>query len=236
MPPISAEQNFTDVSTGLSRIPSSSDLGVALEEPKSGGRKRGDGVEVKWKTARPIFERTNATPGEKNFPTGRLDAPFFCHDVTERQIRVPFNDERITTHPCGAVGIGSVQVLVPDSHIEDYAMLYAGILGRPVRTLASDLKEPSMRTFEIGVPNMVDKRPAFVNISSKQHYAPPDALPKSDEIRELSECAEAHLQDRGIGIYSITLRVAGGSNQGTDVALGTDAIGKTVRIERQLQH
>jgi hypothetical protein len=103
------------------------ELGVAYHQPVPGGRKRADGIDVKWKVSRPKFHNASHTPSHAFFHGGRLDAPFFCHDVTERNLRVLFNDENATTHPCGAIGISEVRVLVPQGALKDYAPLYEAI-------------------------------------------------------------------------------------------------------------
>ncbi|KAF2449158.1 hypothetical protein P171DRAFT_351628 [Karstenula rhodostoma CBS 690.94] len=69
-------------------------------EPRHGGRKRADGVDVKWAVT---------------FPRGpRGKTPFFCHDVTPREVRVPLGEAR-TTHPSGVVGVVSLTVMVDSS-------------------------------------------------------------------------------------------------------------------------
>lgn len=103
------------------------DLGVSYQQPVPGGRKRADGLDVKWKVSRPKFQTASHTPSNEFFPGGRLDAPFFCHDVTQRHIRVQFDNEKATAHPCGATGICEVHVLVPQGELQDYVSLYGAI-------------------------------------------------------------------------------------------------------------
>lgn len=63
-----------------------------------GGRKRPDGVELRWRSA---------------FPTDRNAAlPFIIQDVTRRQLRVPAGDA--TMHDNAASGIVQVRVNVPE--------------------------------------------------------------------------------------------------------------------------
>lgn len=102
-------------------------LGVSYHQPVPGGRKRADAIQVSWKVSRPKFHTASHTPSHAFFPGGRLDAPFFCHDVTERSLRVLFDDEKATTHPCGVIGISEVRVLVPEGALKDYAPLYQAI-------------------------------------------------------------------------------------------------------------
>ncbi|KUJ22958.1 uncharacterized protein LY89DRAFT_536933, partial [Mollisia scopiformis] len=63
-------------------------------EPVAGGRKRPDGVDVKWKVTFPVL----------NDGRQRGEFPFFCHDVTARKLRVPLEEKNVS-HPSGAVGI-----------------------------------------------------------------------------------------------------------------------------------
>ena len=104
-------------------------LGVKYLEPKAGGRKRKDGQEVKWEVTRPEFSQASQTPSSESYPTTRIDAPFFCHDKTARIVRVPFDEEDITHHPCGASGIAAVEVLVPSRKLTAYSTLYSSITG-----------------------------------------------------------------------------------------------------------
>ncbi|KAK4634081.1 hypothetical protein CLAFUW4_01415 [Fulvia fulva] len=55
---------------------SQTDSGISYTNPQDGGRRKPDGTELKWRVT---------------FPTGtsRGNAPFFCHDVTPRDRRVP---------------------------------------------------------------------------------------------------------------------------------------------------
>jgi hypothetical protein len=71
-------------------------------------------TDVQWHVTKPLLDNGAPNvprPAEKYFPTGRLDTPFFCHDVTERALLVPFADKDISkTHPRGARGILSVEL------------------------------------------------------------------------------------------------------------------------------
>ena len=76
---------------------------VRYAEPVAGGRKRPDGIELQWKVT---------------FPTGvdRGVVPFWCHDVTEREKRVPISPEG-TKHASGALGVAGVRVSVDDGRV-----------------------------------------------------------------------------------------------------------------------
>ncbi|CAA9956668.1 Glyoxalase bleomycin resistance protein dioxygenase superfamily [Pyrenophora teres f. maculata] len=92
-------------------------------DPIRGGRQRPDGVKVEWDVTFPH--------GDKGGQGSRGRIPFFCHDVTPREVRVPV-DEQKSTHPCGALGVKEIKVVVdgfelfPDTRDE-----YEKILGEP---------------------------------------------------------------------------------------------------------
>jgi hypothetical protein len=79
-------------------------------EPIKGGRKRADGVDVAWAVTFP--------KGEKGGQSIRGKVPFFCHDITPRNVRVPV-DEAKTTHACGALGVRQFTIIVRDQVMLD---------------------------------------------------------------------------------------------------------------------
>jgi len=90
-------------------------------EPVRGGRKRADGVEVKWAVTFPN--------GEKGGQDVRGRIPFFCHDTTPRDVRVPLSPER-TAHPCGALGVQELTIIVKDrALLDETRRAYTTILG-----------------------------------------------------------------------------------------------------------
>ena len=90
-------------------------------EPIRGGRKRADGLDVKWAVTFP--------KGEKGGQHDRGRLPFFCHDVTARHVRVPI-DEETTKHPSGVLGVRQLTVIVKDQALLDQTRRsYASILG-----------------------------------------------------------------------------------------------------------
>lgn len=72
---------------------------------------RPDGRELKWQTGRQTT----------------FDLPFFCGDVTPRELRVPEGDAR--RHANGALGVASVTVGVHD--VEVSRARYRALLGTP---------------------------------------------------------------------------------------------------------
>ncbi len=72
-------------------------VGIEIGDPESGGRRRPDGVELRWRTAM--------------FPT--MSTPFLLTDETPRELRVPASTEN-TAHANGATGIAGIQASVRD--------------------------------------------------------------------------------------------------------------------------
>jgi hypothetical protein len=104
----SPEENYDDVK-GTHR------------EPIHGGRKRADGVDVKWAVTFP--------KGDNGGQDIRGRIPFFCHDITARNIRVPLSVES-TGHPCGVLGVKQLTIVVKDqSLLDETRRAYASILG-----------------------------------------------------------------------------------------------------------
>lgn len=125
-------------------------LGVVYDPPKEGGRRRMDGKELRWYATRPRPDNDSAQSQPK------VDVPFFCHDITDRALRVPYTQEstdewpRIVAHPCGATGIGSIAVDVPARQFDSCVKLYEGIFGTLCDGRHST--EFSMTSFTIASP------------------------------------------------------------------------------------
>lgn len=128
---------FTTKDEGFKALPSirerlsETETGISYSDPQEGGRLTPDGKELKWRVT---------------FPTGsqRGSVPFWCHDLTPRQRRVPITPEA-TTHPSGAVGIGGVVLSVDDGSVSGLARAFAAIIGN------KDLNDH--KSYRIGVPN-----------------------------------------------------------------------------------
>jgi len=90
-------------------------------KPIKGGRKRADGVDVAWAVTFP--------KGEKGGQSVRGRVPFFCHDITPRGVRVPIDDSK-TTHPCGAIGVSRLTIIVRDqAQLEETRKIYDAVIG-----------------------------------------------------------------------------------------------------------
>lgn len=90
-----------------------------FEEPKRGGRKRPDGVEMKWEVTFPSKD------------VARGVVPFWCFDVTPRERRVPM-EEAATRHPCGAESV-ELCLIVGEGEVRRWAGVYESIMGVQAR-------------------------------------------------------------------------------------------------------
>ncbi|KAJ3999686.1 glyoxalase-like domain-containing protein [Lentinula boryana] len=88
-----------------------------------GGRKRPDGQVVKWVITPP---RRPAEGIER-----RLPLPFFCGDVTPRNLRVPTDPPAIIEHSCTAQGIASVRFEVPSGRWDELSRCLGYVVGNP---------------------------------------------------------------------------------------------------------
>ncbi|KAK5169658.1 uncharacterized protein LTR77_005635 [Saxophila tyrrhenica] len=207
----SAEESVDAVNERLSEEPiSDAGLGIKFGKPVAGSRKKGDGVEIAWKVTRPEFFQGEKTPSQELFVDGRVDVPFFCHDTTKRTDRVPFTDEKKTTHPCGATGIAACEVLVPGDLLAEYASLYSKIIGSKAEP--SDDQRPY--TFDIGVPHGSQRAAVVVRAAESER-----------DVR--------HMHSRGIGFSDLVLTTSSagpGGNQRRP--LGSEGIESTIWLER----
>lgn len=92
--------------------------GLEIDGPIDGGRLRPDGVRLDWQIVRP---RTN-------------DLPFWCGDVTPRNLRVPEGDLRKQAN--GVTGISRVVVAVSD--LSASKVRYRALLGAEPRAAPDD--------------------------------------------------------------------------------------------------
>ncbi|TVY47064.1 hypothetical protein LOCC1_G002968 [Lachnellula occidentalis] len=114
-----AEENYEPVSKRLEEVKwEDGEEEVRYQRPVEGGRKRDDGVDVKWQVTFPVVS--------DGYQRGEL--PFFCHDITDREVRVPFSKECVT-HPSGAYGIQRLAIFVPRKRAKALEKAYAAILG-----------------------------------------------------------------------------------------------------------
>lgn len=206
----SAEESVDAVNDRLSEdFGKDAGLGIKFGTPITGSRKKADGVEIEWKVTRPEFSTADKTPGPELFANGRIDVPFFCHDITPRTDRVPSNDEKMTTHPCGATGIAACEILVPEQLQAEYARVYSKILGSEIETGA----ERNAAVFDVGVPQ-----------GSARSRVVMRAAETDDDIKRMEE--------RGVGFSDLVIAVPSDSlGGGNRRALGTTGIESTIWLE-----
>lgn len=207
----SAEESVNTVNDRLSSSPDKdAGLGIKFGRPIPGLRKKADGVEIKWKVTRPEFSQGESTPGDELFADGRIDVPFFCHDITPRTDRVASLDEQKTTHPCGAIGIAACEILVPAHLLTHYARVYSQILGSE--------REPA---------------PAGQN-SYTLHLGVPQGSACSRVVVRAAETERdiQRMQKRGIGFSDLVIAVnSEGPGGETRWPLGSTGIEGTIWLE-----
>lgn len=180
MAPVSAEDNHDRIVKALDTI-SDDSLGVTYSQPIDGGRQTPSGVDIRWKLLKARYSDTQPTTPDLH-PRGRTDAPFFCHDVTDRVLRVPYDQSSVVDHPSGATGIAGIELLVPKDRLQSYVALYTCIVGASPRLSATEAE------FELKAPGSLD----FSGVL---------------RIRAAtSEDDDQYLREKGIGISSLIIR------------------------------
>ena len=155
-----ADESYASLRDRLAKA----EVGVEYEQPEAGGRTRDDGQLLKWKVTVPAM------------PTLRGEVPFFCHDITPRDLRVPFSEES-TSHPGGVYGVKGLKIYVLQERVGDLSKAYSAIL---------DVKDGSVDSkvgrFEVrSLRSMEGKSGAVLNIQE----------PSEDERKRL-------VADRGV--------------------------------------
>ncbi|PYI12691.1 hypothetical protein BO78DRAFT_301641 [Aspergillus sclerotiicarbonarius CBS 121057] len=184
--PISAEDNHNRIVKALDTI-SEGSLGVTYSQPIDGGRQTPGGDNIRWKILKALYSHAESTTPGKFYPRGRTDAPFFCHDVTDRALRVPHNLPSAVEHPSGATGIAGIELTVPKDKLQSYITLYTCIVGASPR-----LSEGGRAEFELNAPGTLDVS-GVIRIRAAT-----------------SENDERFLQEKGIGISSLIIRSSAG--------------------------
>jgi hypothetical protein len=112
-----ADIQYSGLEKRLHSLNAQSEAKVQYAEPVAGGRKRPDGEDVKWKVTFPILRGCQ-----------RGELPFFCHDVTPRNLRVPLAEKNVS-HPSGAYGIKELSIFLKDNKFPAIIKAYSSILG-----------------------------------------------------------------------------------------------------------
>ena len=233
--PDSAEETFAAVTKRLkAKTDDDGDsagdggLGVRYKEPLLGGRKRKDGQDVKWHVTKPLVDDDAPNvlkPIEVHFPTGRVDTPFFCHDVTDRALRIPFAEKDISeTHPCGARGIVSVEVVVREEKIDSYVKLYTSVLGVQPKVHGGHRSSPTTSlNFLLSTPNV--EEPAMKALRGKVRVEIRAPRNQEDEV---------WLKERGGGIRAMNIFCeVKGEGEADEVALDSEGVGASVVLVKE---
>ncbi|KAN0073789.1 Glyoxalase-like domain containing protein [Tylopilus felleus] len=152
-----------------------SGIRYALETP--GGRTRADGQVLKWVLTSPEDDRLKGT------------APFFCGDVTPRELRVPTDPPSNGVHPSGVKGVAYVRVLVDPASLARVSAQLTSVVGEPPRSNPAG----SEYTWTLEVPSTR-------NTSSTQKPRLILSTPAHGE-------EEDHLDTKGPGIYEVAFSV-----------------------------
>ncbi|ORY68321.1 glyoxalase-like domain-containing protein [Pseudomassariella vexata] len=81
--------------------------GIKYSDLIPGGRIRPDGEVLQWKISSAL-KRDNDGQENGSIEPGQL--PFWCLDVTPRELRVPYKDQVFTKHHSGAVGTAIIHI------------------------------------------------------------------------------------------------------------------------------
>jgi len=153
--------------------------GVTYVAEVKGGRTRKDGEKLEWLISAASSE-TESVPTQKDV-RGRL--PFFCGDLTPRDLRVPHTSSDVT-HPNTSQGVAYVKILASPSDFEKASNQISSVIGtHPKQT-------PTEATWLLQSPNSRSNRSVALKLS----------LPARTEEKPW-------LDERGIGIYEAGIRV-----------------------------
>ncbi|KAI9507130.1 glyoxalase-like domain-containing protein [Russula earlei] len=145
----------------------------------AGGRRRLDGREVQWEITPP------ARWAEKE---GGTRLPFFCGDVTPRELRVPTQPPSNSKHPNGALGIAHLRVLAPPSVFAGAAAELTAIVGEePIDVSSNEL------VWLLDLPGQV---------TPKRH---PQLVLCEPDVEDEGEMRFA--QTHGAGLFEVGVRV-----------------------------
>jgi len=139
--------------------------GFTYDAPRPGGRARPDGAVLQW---------------EVTFPAGGVQrgaAPFWCHDVTPRELRVPAGGGA-ALHPCGARGVDSLVLVARPGDVRRWARAYEATAGvEPVRD--ERLKERGAVALKVPQAN-ADSKPVTLVVQPPQDAFQEKLLEKAE--------------------------------------------------------
>lgn len=205
-----AHGKFHDVTSQLKEsLSDGENLNVSYDQPIAGGRKRKDGQELRWVTTRP--RRLNTA--DVNSDTD-LGVPFFCHDISARELRVPYVEGSIeswpslVSHPSGVIGIAGLKIAVPIDRIEAFKKLYEAILGVEAEAVPEHGEGTGQKTYKFLLST-----PAYIREQGSTFQA--DGLinkrngPEAAQISSFVELQGVEEQPTGTSLQELMLRTNG---------------------------
>ncbi len=213
MPPSTSQSLHEGITARLQPHAGGTAVDLMYEPPEAGGRVRIDGVEVKWTLTKPMRNFASSTPPRplQNAHGYHQIFPFFTHDITDRNVRVLFDDNGKTTHPCGATGFSSVEVLFPEPVYARYLALYEKVLDVPAKAVSGVSDKPSHEL--VVKPPVQGSNQSRILTRAKPHAG-----------------GYVWLQNSGAGIRGLRLAVKGRHGHGVR-ALGSEGIASTLFLE-----
>lgn len=143
---------------------------------ETGGRIRPDGQVVKWVLSRLTEEYSHA----------RGTLPFFCGDVTPRDLRVP-PDPADSIHPSTAYGIAQIRVIVNQQNFDETVRDLTAVVATAPSSTSSGNVAWKIETGNHNHPSLVL------------------SIPTNDE-------EERFMTNHKMGIYEVAIRVKGGKS------------------------
>jgi hypothetical protein len=126
--------------------------GFNVDVPTDGGRKRPDGAELRWRSAR-IWQAGRALP-------------FLIEDITPRALRVP--GDAATQHPNGVLGLADLVIAVADA--ERGAAQLAALVGAAPPPLAADRRRDAQTaTIALGQGRAIVAEPGSQHSEVQRH-------------------------------------------------------------------
>ena len=113
---------------------------ISYAEPTFEGKQLPDGSDVQWQII---------------FPQGieRGAVPFWCHDVSPRDFRVP-GTEGTTQHPCGAMGVAGIFIEIRKAEFDRVQTALAIVTESDAESISFEVGTP----YDIGKPERPDIR------------------------------------------------------------------------------
>jgi hypothetical protein len=171
--------------------------GVGYEEPIRGGRSRPDGTIVKWDVTFPSKEAVRGA------------VPFWCHDVTPREFRVPLqSNPEFTNHPSGAIGVRTIDIVAPEAELGKYVDVYKAIFD------AEPVEKDGKHEFQVDSPVHGLGSPV-ISIRAA----------KTEEEKKVLE------NNGGPGVYELVLKVDGKADRSAPQDLEEKISDGTIRIK-----